>query len=202
MLNGFEIDYEIESVYDYDGDFPLLCAALLFDLLNIKGNIIIKNRNTVKSEKAHIMQYYTINKNNYYYEWPDSPDGNYCVWIRESFSSNRELMDLLRLQGIYLSYIVPTESFDWKSFTDNWQKDDTYLLSSNQASFICCVIDADRDLNLNFNASIFSEEKITYLLTKWEGEIARVASSCRIERTVKHMRSKNGTKYLVQLSIS
>lgn len=202
MNSFFEIDYEIEATLDEYGDFPLYCATLLFDLLNIKSNIVIKNQHTIKAEKKSVIQQYTENKQNYYYEWPRSPDGNYCIWIKEKFLSNHKLIDLLKLQGIYLSYIVPNETFDWNKFLVEWKKDNINLLSSNQASFICNVIDMDRTLNLIFNISEFPREEIIGLLNKWERAIESIAQSTQVIRTETQMRSKYGSKILVQLKYS
>lgn len=115
----YEIDYEIEAVFDEQGDFPLQCAALLFDLLKFDRNVIIKNQYAIKAEKASAISKYIKNGHNCFYEWPESPLGNYCIWIKESFLTNQKLVDLLRLQGTFLSYIVPSDSFDWKEFLEN-----------------------------------------------------------------------------------
>lgn len=195
----FEIDCEIEAVCDKCGDFPLQCAILLFDLLGINGNIIVKNQFSIKEEKKDALQKYNKNVQNSYYEWPNSPEGNYCIWIKESFDSNIELIDILKLQGTYLSYIVPSNSFDWEKFTKEWQKDDKQLLLTKQASFICNILDMDRTLNLNFNVAEFPKEKITSVIEKWEDVIKVMAKSTQIKRTVMQMRSKYGSKYLIQL---
>lgn len=200
-MNTFvEIDYEIEAACDEYGDFPLYCAILLFDLLNLNENIIIKNQYSIKAEKTNVIQQYNIGQN-CYYEWPKSPEGNYCIWIKESYTSNQTLIDILKLQGTYLSYIVPTDSFDWEYFVEKWEEDDGYLLSTGQATFICNVIDMDRTLNLNFNSAVFSKEMILDLITKWEKEIGHIAQFTQIRRMATTMRSKRGNKHLVRLCL-
>ncbi len=195
----FEIDYEIEAVFDEYGDFPLQCAALLFDLLKFNRNIIIKNQYTIKAEKTNVISKYIENDQNYFYEWPKCPKGDYCVWIKDSFSTNQELIDILRLQGIYLSYIVPSASFNWKEFLESWKKDERYLLLSGQSSFICNVIDMDRTLNINFNTTVFSTEEIIRILSEWEKAINHIAKPSRMRRTKTQMRSKQGNIYQVRL---
>lgn len=64
----YEIDYEIEAVFDEQGDFPLQCAALLFDLLKFDRNVIIKNRYAIKAEKASVISKYIKNGHNCFYE--------------------------------------------------------------------------------------------------------------------------------------
>lgn len=194
----FEIDYEIEAAFDEYGDFPLQCAALLFDLLNFNSNIIIKNQYSIKPERAKALSQY-LGKQNCFYEDPKTPEGNYCIWIKQNFQTNQELIRIFKLQGIYLTYIVPNKSFDWEGFLKNWKKDERYLLLSGQSSFICNVIDMDRILNLNFNTAVFSEEKIIHIMNEWEKAITNTAGSSKVRKTVEKMRSKHGNKYRVCL---
>ncbi len=195
----FEIDYEIEADFDMEGDFSLQCATLLFDLLNINGNVIIKNQYAQKAEKRKTISKYVGNEQNYFYEWPKHPEGNYCIWIKESFSTNQEIIDILKLQGTYLSYIAPTDSFDWEDFLKNWKKDERYLLLSRQASFICNIIDMDRTLNINFNTAIFSTEKIVSIISKWQEAITLITKPSKVSKSETKIRSKHGNKYQVQL---
>ena len=121
------------------------------------------------------------------------------MWIKEPFSTNRELMDIFRLQGTYLSYIVPSNSFDLKEFLEKWKKDEKYLLLSGQASFICNVVDMDRVLNINFNTAVFPKEDIRRILCEWEKTIRHIAEPSQGKRTETQMRSNRGTKYSVRL---
>lgn len=199
MNSFFEIDYEIEAKCDEYGDFPLQCAALLFDLLDIRENVVIKNQYSIKTEKAKVIEKYIENKENSFYECSLSPEGNYCIWLKQSFSTNQELVNILKLQGIYLSYIVPNDSFDWEDFLKHWKNDEKDLLLSGQAMFICNVIDEDRTLNINFNADYFSTEKITNITAEWEKSIKSIAKYTHVKRNVAQMRSKHGNKHLIRL---
>lgn len=201
MNSFFEIDYEIEAVYDEYGDFPLQCAILLFDLLGIKENIVIKNQHSIKVERTKAIKKYIENKENCFYEWPKSPKGNYCIWIKQSLSTNQKLMSILELQGIYLSYIVPNYTFDWDNFLRRWKEDEKNLLLSGQALFICNVIDEDRTLNINFNTTVFSMERIMSVLTKWEKSIINIAEYTQLKRNTAQMRGKYGNKSLVRLCL-
>ena len=194
-----EYDYEFEAAFDEWGDFPLQCAALLFDLLKFNRNIVIRNQYSIKAEKANVLCKYIKNDKNRLYEDPASPEANYCLWIKEPFSTNRELMDIFRLQGTYLSYIVPSNSFDLKEFLEKWKKDEKYLLLSGQASFICNVVDMDRVLNINFNTAVFPKEDIRRILCEWEKTIRHIAEPSQGKRTETQMRSNRGTKYSVRL---
>ena len=198
----YEIDYEIEAVFDEQGDFPLQCAALLFDLLKFNRNVIIKNQYAIKAEKASVISKYIKNGHNYFYEWPQSPLGNYCIWIKESFLTNQKLVDLLRLQGTFLSYIVPSDSFDWKEFLENWKEDEKYLLASGQSLFVCNVVDMDRVLNINFNTAVFSAERINCIIHEWQDAINHIADPSQMRRAETQMRSKNGSKSRVRLCFS
>jgi len=200
MNSLYEIDYEIESIYDEYGDFPLHCATLLFDLLNIHSNIIIKNQYSIKTEKTKIISKYLKNEQNYFYEWPKSPEGNYCIWIKQHFSTNQEFIDILNLQGTYLSYIVPNDSFEWGNFQKRWKEDEWYLFLTGQVSFACNIIDMDRTLNIIFDTTVFSIERITSVVADWEKAITCIAKSTQQKKTVTKMRSKYGNKQLVRLS--
>jgi len=198
-MNAYiEMDYEIEATCDMDGEFPLHCAALLFDLLNLKENIVIKNQYTIKAEKENIIRQYRDHPQNCYYEWPKCPEGDYCVWIKGGFPSNQELIDLLCLQGIYLSYIAPTDAFDWEAFLNKWREKEDYLLLIGQASFICNVIDMDRTLNLKFSTAQYSSARIAEIMTAWEKEIAQIAQAACVQRMTVQRR---GNKQLVRLTL-
>lgn len=194
----FEINYEIEAIFDEYGEFPLHCATLLFDLLNINGNVVIKNQYSIKPEKSKVVTQY-IGNQTYFYEWPKRPEGNYCVWLKQSFQTNQEILNILKLQGTYLTYIVPTESFDWENFLENWEKDERYLLFSGQSSFICNVIDMERTLNINFDTTVYSAEKIMDIIREWEKSIFNTSESLRVERTVEEIRGKYGILSQVRL---
>lgn len=196
----FEIDYEIASIHDEYGDFPLQCATILFDLLNIKSNIVIKNQYSIKPEKAKVLSQYISNEHNCFHEWPKSPEGNYCVWIKHNFSTNQQLVDILRLQGTYLSYIAPNDLFAWDDFLKNWSNDERYLILSEQASFVCNVFDMDRTLNINFNTADFSIEEIASVLAEWEGVMSQISKPIQLTRNVSGIRGKYGDKHLVRLS--
>ena len=197
----YETDYEIAAACDECGDFPLKCAAMLFDLLEIKGNVIIKNQHVKRPEKEEALAPYVKNKENRYFASPKHPESDYCIWIKQPFSANQTLMPILSLQGIDLSYIVPMDSFDWNGFLENWKQDERELLLSGQAAFICNIIDADRTLNLGFNPAFFSEEKITDVLCQWEQLIVRAAHGTQVKRDEGQRRSEYGRKTLVELSI-
>ena len=200
MSNFIEINYEIEAVCDEYGEFPLQCATLLFDLLGFNSDIIIKNKKTIKPEKTNIIQPFK-NDNNVYYELPQSPEGDYCLWIKEKLLSNKQIVDILNLQGIYLSYIVPNDFFNWDIFLKKWKEDVGYLLESNQATFICNIIDMDRVLSLNFNTNSYSEEFIWSLIDKWEKMILDVASTSVVKRIEQHGRGKYCNKHLIRLCL-
>lgn len=178
----YETDYEIAAACDESGAFPLECAAMLFDLLEIKENVIIKNQHVKRPEKEEALAPYVENKENRYFASHEHPESDYCIWIKQPFSTNQTLMPILALQGIALSYIVPTDSFDWNGFLENWKQDERELLLSGQAAFVCNIIDADRTLNLGFNTAFFSEEKIAEVLRQWEQLIVRAAHGTQVKR--------------------
>ncbi len=197
----WETDYEIEAACDKDGDFPIQCACLLFDLLNINENIIIKNRYAAKREKAEVLKKYIDNKEKHFFEWHKHPEANYCLWVREHFYNNKALIDILKLQGIYLSYIVPSDSFNWENFTEKWEENEQNLLLSGQALFICNVLDMDRTLNICFNSAAFPKEKIMSVLSQWEKMIVSLAESTQVKRTTAQLRTKYGNKPFVRLCL-
>lgn len=197
----WQVDYEIEARCDWDGDFPLQCAAALFASLNLNSNVILKKRYTLRSKETEVIAKYIEDRQNRFYRHSKRPDANYCLWIKHGVLSQQELLDLLRLQGIHLSYIVPTGAFDWEDFLDKWGKDERYLLLSGQASFICNILDEDRHLNIGFNTVVFSMDKISNVLSAWEESITHIAEAAKVCRTVTQMRSRYGNKQTVRLCL-
>ena len=195
----YETDYEIAVACDEYGDFPLECAATLFDLLGIKNNVIIKNQHVIRPEKEKALAQFVENKGNCYFASHKHPESDYCIWIKQPFSTNQELIQILKLQLIYLSYIVPTDSFVWKRFIENWKEDERELLLSGQAAFICNVIDADRTLNLSFNPAFFSTENVSKILAEWERTMYDMIKNTRVKRTAEQQRSKYGDKWVVRI---
>lgn len=198
----WQIDYEIEAKCDMIGDFPVQCAALLFELLSLNSNIIIKKRYTLRNNESEVIRKYIDNDLNRFYRYSKHPDVDYCLWIKQQILTQQELIELLKLQGIYLSCIVPNDTFDWEDFLDKWEKDERYLLLSGQASFICNILDEDRRLNIGFNTVVYSMDKISNVLSAWEKSITHIAEANQAYRTMTQMRSKYGNKPLVQLCLS
>lgn len=201
MSKLIEIDYEFDSVTDEYGDFPIRCATMLFDLLGFNKNVIIKNQYVYKPEKAFVVARYYGKDSNRYYEWPKNRSGDYCVWIKEGYSSNQELIDFLSLQVIHLSFIVPTKTFDWEKFIENWRSDEQNLIQTGQASFICNIVDMDRDLNLFFNADDYTPEMISDMLARWESEITKQDEPIKVQRSEYLIRGKYGEKSLITIHI-
>lgn len=199
MNTIYEIDYEIESIYDLDGDFPLECAAVLFELLNIKTNFIIKNRSAVRKEKDKIISKYINNNQNIFYELEKYPKVNFSLWIKEDNLTNNDIIDILKLQVTDLSFIVPNNLFDWNRFLTNWKKDVDYLVSSDEATFACNIIDMDRTINMIFNTSVYSMETINKILVEWENAMMSMAQSSKVKRTEYIMKEKRKKKPLIQL---
>lgn len=197
--NVFEINYSIEANCDYDGRFPLYCATLLFDIIGISNDIIIKNRHAINSKKDELIQRICSSHKCQYYEHPYTPDSDYCVWIKETYKSNKVFIDLLDLQGLHLSYISVSDKFDFESIIDTWYSDDIDIVSTN-VNAICGIIDSDRTLDLIFNMDIYSQEQINSYLTQWEYEIIKFGSLYK--RVETKLRSKLGSKSYIRLLIS
>lgn len=197
-----EFDYVIEASCDWDGDFPLQCATMLFDLLEINDGIVIKNQYAIRQEKAEVLKPYIEDPKNCYYAWPENPEGDYCIWVKQPLDSNATLLPVLKLQGIYLSCIVPTNTFVWEDFCRDRKADERKLILTDQAAFVCNIVDEDRVLNLGFNTALFSEKKIADVLRRWEQMIVHAANGTQVKRDGGERRSEYGSKTLVELSIS
>ena len=186
----FEIEYDIMASCDLDGDFPLECLTFLLDLLGIKNNILIRNRFEHREEQPFVLSQYMKNTSNQYYQWPESPRSDYCLWIKEPYESAMTFLDFLKVTGYSCNCIVPNESFQWEQFVENWTRDPVYLLTENQASFLCNIYDEDKILYLYFSAKDYSEDFVQNILLTWEQEIQRRAQAAHMQRTVTLLRSR------------
>ena len=198
----WQIAYEIEARRDWDGTLPLQCAASLFASLHLNSDLVIKRRYTWRSNESEVIRKYIKDGCDLFYRHPKRTEADLCLWIKQRVLTQRELIDLLGLQGIYLSYIVPTDAFVWEDFLDKWESDAVHLLLSGQASFICDICDEDRRLDITFNTAVFSMEETANALSAWERAIAHIAEAQQVYRTETQMRGKYGNESLVQLSLS
>lgn len=198
----YEIDYVLESPRDWVGEFPLQCAALLFDMLGVYSNVVIRNKYAIKKEKAEIISKYVDNTKNLLCECPKCPEGNYAIWLKHGFVTNQEIIDILGLQGTYLSYIVPSDSFNWEKFSANWKDDEHCLILSGEAVFVCNIVDMERTLNINFNTENFPIKRITTIISKWEQKIKQLDGTERLVKTTVQEHSKYGNKQLIRLKFS
>lgn len=192
-----EYAYEIEAACDFDGDFPLYCAALLLDSLALNSSFIIKKQFTMKAEEQTILKKYISDSRNVFYEHSKSPSRDYCLWVKSRLSI-QDLVELLRLQGIYLSVIAPTASFDWKSFVADWKMDEAQLIANSSASFVCKIIDMDRTLHFIFHSDFFPESTVETILAHWERAVINASKAKQVQRSVIPLR---GNKPLVRLCL-
>ena len=191
MGNIIEIEYDIESTFDKDGIFPLVCTNMLFDVLKWNSNVLIKNQ-CVAKEKKTTVERILKNQKNIFYEHSFFPEGNYCLWIKDCLESG-ELSEVLNLQGIYMCCIQPTKVFDWNIFQNKWKSDEIYLFADNQASFVCKIIDMDRVLNLYFNEDYYSLHFVDNILYLWEVRIKSAFPLLDMKKTVfKNLKGKKG----------
>ena len=190
MGNIVKINYDIESVFDEFGRFPLECTIMLFDILEWKSNILIKNQYVAKDKRS--VKKIIENEKNIYYEYPSFPEGNYCIWIKDNIQ-NDELIEVLSLQGIYMCCIQPTKLFDWNSFQSKNKKDESCLFLDNQASFICEIIDQDRVISLYFNNDYYPIQFIKDILCQWENRMKSALPLSNMNKiATKDFKSKDG----------
>ena len=153
----------------------------------------------MRKEKDKIISKYINNNQNIFYELEKYPKVNFSLWIKEDNLTNNDIIDILKLQVTDLSFIVPNNLFDWNRFLTNWKKDVDYLVSSDEATFACNIIDMDRTINMIFNTSVYSMETINKILVEWENAMMSMAQSSKVKRTEYIMKEKRKKKPLIQL---
>ena len=164
LLPVTEFYYEIESDADTDA-FTLMCVALLLDLLGFKNNVVIRNQYARHDDSNHIINRYAQSKNNVYVKRSSS---EYRLWIRDEFSSNFDLLDLFELQGMQLSYLVPSDKFASSCMDSHWPAETRDLLMTDSFSFACDVMDEDQNLSIAFNSKEYGPHQIRSVLSEWE----------------------------------
>ena len=173
MKKAFEISFYVElEVDDYtledEETVPLQIICFLFDIMNYKNNIIIKNLfNEENDDVRAMLKKHVNNSQNLLYESHKKKYFNFALWIKETISSNLQIMDLLLTQVLDLSYIVPKDNFDINQFIKFRKKDEKCLIEENKASFICNITDSDRNLILYFNLEDYTGEEINEILKQW-----------------------------------
>lgn len=169
LLPGIEFCYEIESDFDETGDFPLMCTTLLFDLLSIKSNILFRNQYAQSSDNP-VLRRYAEKEENVYIEYSAS---QYLLWIREAFPTNLDMLEILKLQGMQLSCLVPISESRVPSIELLQTTETRDLFLNGDFTFACDITDEDRNLTLWFNPEIFKEDDIHSTLFQWEQRIVQ-----------------------------
>ena len=169
LLPGIEFCYEIESDFDETGDFPLMCTTLLFDLLGIKSNILFRNQYAQSSDNP-VLRRYAKKEENVYIEYSAS---QYLLWIREAFPTNLDMLEILKLQGMQLSCLVPISESRVPSIELLQTTETRDLFLNGDFTFACDITDEDRNLTLWFNPEIFKEDDIHSTLFQWEQRIVQ-----------------------------
>lgn len=169
LLPGIEFCYEIESDFDETGDFPLMCTTLLFDLLGIKSNILFRNQYAQSSDNP-VLRRYAEKEENVYIEYSAS---QYLLWIREAFPTNLDMLEILKLQGMQLSCLVPISESRVPSIELLQTTETRELFLNGDFTFACDITDEDRNLTLWFNPEIFKEDDIHSTLFQWEQRIVQ-----------------------------
>ena len=191
LLPGIEFCYEIESDFDETGDFPLMCTTLLFDLLDIKSNILFRNQYAQSSDNP-VLRRYAKKEENVYIEYSAS---QYLLWIREAFPTNLDMLEILKLQGMQLSCLVPISESRVPSIELLRTTETRDLFLNGDFTFACDITDEDRNLTLWFNPEIFKEDDIHSTLFQWEQRIVQYYHPVAMKR-------KALSKQFIQLSFN
>ncbi len=191
LLPGIEFCYEIESDFDETGDFPLMCTTLLFDLLGIKSNILFRNQYAQSSDNP-VLRRYAKKEENVYIEYSAS---QYLLWIREAFPTNLDMLEILKLQGMQLSCLVPISESRVPSIELLRTTETRDLFLNGDFTFACDITDEDRNLTLWFNPEIFKEDDIHSTLFQWEQRIVQYYHPVAMKR-------KALSKQFIQLSFN
>ncbi len=191
LLPGIEFCYEIESDFDETGDFPLMCTTLLFDLLGIKSNILFRNQYAQSSDNP-VLRRYAKKEENVYIEYSAS---QYLLWIREAFPTNLDMLEILKLQGMQLSCLVPISESRVPSIELLRTTETRDLFLNGDFTFACDITDEDRNLTLWFNPEIFKEDDIHSTLFQWEQRIVQYYRPVAMKR-------KALSKQFIQLSFN
>ena len=191
LLPGIEFYYEIESDLDETGDFPLMCTALLFDLLGIKSNILFRNQYAQSSDNP-VLRRYAEKEKNIYIEYSAS---QYFLWIREAFPTNLDMFEVLKLQGMQLSCFVPISESRVPPIELLRTTETRDLFLNGDFAFACDITDEDRNLTLWFNPEIFKEDDIHSTLSQWEQRIVQYYHPVAMKR-------KALSKQFIQLSFN
>ena len=191
LLPGIEFCYEIESDFDETGDFPLMCTTLLFDLLGIKSNILFRNQYAQSSDNP-VLRRYAEKEENVYIEYSAS---QYLLWIREAFPTNLDMLEILKLQGMQLSCLVPISESRVPSIELLRTTETRDLFLNGDFTFACDITDEDRNLTLWFNPEIFKEDDIHSTLSQWEQRIVQYYHPVAMKR-------KALSKQFIQLSFN
>ncbi len=178
----FMQSYSIEWNYDWEGKFPLVCTAILFDILNIHDNIVVNNHYSAKSDNTLVMSDLINVKTDILYQSQLNPRGEFSIWIKQHYTDSHMFLRILELQGSYMSCMTPSDSFCWEWFLNNRDTNEIELILSNKISFICSVVDEDKYLHIYFNLRYYSVNEIEKTLNIWEDRIKDITKSADMKR--------------------
>lgn len=191
LLPGIEFHYEIESPCDETDDFPLVCTTLLFELLGIKSNILFRNRYAQSSDN-HVLRRYAEKEENIYIEYSAS---QYFIWIRETFPTYFDMLEIFKLQGMQLSCLVPIFESHVPPIELLQTAETRDLFLTGDFAFACDITDEDKNLTFWFNTEVFQAYDIHSVLSQWEQRIARYCYPVVMNRTAL-------SKQFIQLSFN
>lgn len=187
--------YTIGSIYDDEQCFPGLCAAYLFDQLNIKNDIVIRYPGAIINfnESKKIIDSFARRDNVEYTSCEFKRYTAIMLSFKKTIDTNLDIVPLLYLDSLDTQYIALTNPDCAEILKKDWRISDRKLFKNDMVKFMYRS-SQDRDLVLSFNDRYYDYQKVEEELKKWEQRIPEITG-------MQHMKRKDEYNTFIEISL-
>lgn len=187
--------YTIGSIYDDEQLFPGLCAAHLFDQLNIKNDIVIRYPGAIINfnESKKIIDSFARRDDVEYTSCEFKRYTAIMLYFKKTIDTNLDIVPLLNLDSLDTQYIALTNPDNAEILKKDWSN--RKLFKENLVKFMCST-DQYHELIFSFSDRYYDYQKVEEELKKWEQRIPEITG-------MQHMKCRDeyGNNMVIEISL-
>ena len=187
--------YTIGSIYDDEQRFPGLCAAHLFNQLNLKNDIVIRYPGAIINfnESKKVIDSFAGRDDVEYTSCEFKRYTAIMLYFKKAIDTNLDIVPLLYLDSLDTQYIALTNPDYAEILKKDWRISDRKLFKNDMVKFMYRS-SQDRDLVLLFNDRYYDCQKVKEELKKWEQRIPEITG-------MQHMECKDEYNMFIEISL-